>query len=187
MERAREITVAAPFARLDVWEAGVCRRCNAVAANPMIRAYFMAVSRLGDGPLWYAMLALLPLVLGPKALLPSLHMGLTALLGVLIYRAAKNLLTRERPFAAQRGVTAITKPLDRYSFPSGHTLHAVAFSVMLAHYLPGLLVVTLPFTLSVAASRVVLGLHYPTDVLAGALVGSVLALASLAVAGPSLL
>jgi undecaprenyl-diphosphatase len=182
-----EIRLPAQFTRLDAWEAGICRRCNSLARNAVIRRYFTVVSRLGDGIGWYALLALLPVACGSSAILPSLHMGGTALVGVLIYRATKGTLTRERPYASYRDVTAVTVPLDRYSFPSGHTLHAVAFTLMLSHYLPSLLLMVLPFTLSVALSRVVLGLHYPTDVIAGAAVGTLLARASLVVAGPPIL
>ena len=58
------------------------------------------------------------------------------------------------------------------AFPSGHTLHAVAFTlVALAHY-PVLAWLLMPFTASVAVSRVVLGLHYPSDVLAATAIGS---------------
>jgi undecaprenyl-diphosphatase len=114
-------------------------------------------------------------------------MSVTALVGLLIYRLVKGTLTRERPYASQRDVMAVTVPLDRYSFPSGHTLHAVAFTLMLSHYLPALALAILPFTLSVALSRVVLGLHYPTDVIAGAAVGALLARASLLAAGPPIL
>jgi undecaprenyl-diphosphatase len=187
MNRGLTIRAPLPFARLDAWEAGICMRCNALARNSAVRHYFATVSRLGDGVLWYTLLALLPLGFGAAARYASLHMGITALVGVLIYRLAKGTLTRERPFASHRGVTALTAPLDRYSFPSGHTLHAVAFTLMLAHYLPVLLIAVLPFTISVALSRVVLGLHYPTDVLAGAIVGSLLAWASLLVAGAPIL
>jgi undecaprenyl-diphosphatase len=172
-----------PFAALDGWEAGICVRCNRLARRAAARRFFSLASRLGDGIAWYATLVLLPLLQGREALLPSLHMGATALVAVLVYKAIKGALVRERPFNAHREVQAILRPLDRYSFPSGHTMHAVAFTIMLGHYFPALLVVAVPFALSVAASRVVLGLHYPTDVGAGALVGAILAGASILVFG----
>ena len=64
---------------------------------------------------------------------------------------------------------------DDDSFPSGHTMHAVGFSWILMTYYPELGLFVLPFTILVAMSRLVLGLHYPSDVLAGALIGSTIA------------
>ena len=71
---------------------------------------------------------------------------------------------------AQEGV-----PLDRYSFPCGHTLHAVSFSFTCLAYFPELGWVLVPLASLIALSRVVLGLHYPTDVLAGAIIDAALA------------
>ena len=65
------------------------------------------------------------------------------------------------------------------SFPSGHTLHAVSFTVVALAYYPWLAPLLLPFTVGVALSRVVLGLHYPSDVLAATAIGSLLAAVSL--------
>jgi undecaprenyl-diphosphatase len=70
-------------------------------------------------------------------------------------------------------------PLDRYSFPSGHTLHAVSFTWLMAGYFPEWAPVLAGFAVLIALSRVVLGLHYPTDVAAGALLGGGLAMTSL--------
>jgi len=66
-------------------------------------------------------------------------------------------------------------PLDKFSFPSGHTLHAVGFALILAHHFPALAPAVFGFALLVAVSRPVLGLHYPSDVLAGAAIGACLA------------
>jgi undecaprenyl-diphosphatase len=175
----RTLTWPAAFARLDDVEVRLCLPVNAVGRYLPVRGYFAAVSRLGDGIAWYLLLAVLPLVQGAGAIAGSVHMGLTALAGVAVYRFLKARLLRERPFASHRGVRMFTAPLDRYSFPSGHTLHAVCFSVMLATYQPQLLWLVVPFAASVAASRVVLGLHYPSDVLAGGLIGWLLAELSL--------
>jgi undecaprenyl-diphosphatase len=190
MEQRRAVPTVIPalswpaaFARLDEFEVRVCRPANRVARRRYLRRYFALVSRLGDGIGWYAVMAALLMWGGSASLAPVLHMVLTGVLGVLVYKLLKRHLVRERPFFTHRGVRALVPPLDRYSFPSGHTLHAVCGTVMLAHYFPALLWLVVPFTLSVAASRVVLGLHYPSDVLAGAAIGWSLAELSLRAVG----
>ncbi len=130
--------------------------------------------------LGYALMALLPLIYGSAGLLPAIRMALTALVGVGLYKLLKARLIRERPYISLAGVRAGTRPLDRYSFPSGHTLHAVCMSLLATHDFPELRWILWPFTLLVAGSRPVLGLHYPSDVLAGAGLGALLAAASLA-------
>jgi undecaprenyl-diphosphatase len=76
-------------------------------------------------------------------------------------------------------VAAHTLALDEFSFPSGHTLHAVSFSLVAIGYFPWLAVPLLAFAALVAISRVVLGLHYPSDVLVSIVVGVALARVSL--------
>jgi undecaprenyl-diphosphatase len=80
-------------------------------------------------------------------------------------------LVRERPYIGLIGIDCAMPPLDRYSFPSGHTLHAVGFTTVAVTAFPALAALLVPFAVLVAASRVILGLHYPTDVLAGAAIG----------------
>jgi undecaprenyl-diphosphatase len=138
------------------------------------------VSRLGDGVIWYALLLSLPLLHGRAALRPVLVMALIGFIGVVLYKLLKHTLVRERPFITHSGISLHGAPLDRYSFPSGHTLHAVAITWQAVAHFPELGWVLVPFTSLVAASRVVLGLHYPTDVLVGAAIGGLLAQLGLA-------
>jgi undecaprenyl-diphosphatase len=148
-----------------------CLSLNRWGARPAALRFFGAVSRLGDGAAWYALIALLPLAFGPSAAAASLHLGLAALVNVALYRTLKGWTRRPRPFRRLGAIKAHVAPLDEFSFPSGHTLHAVTLTLIACWYFPVLAVVLVPFALAVAASRVVLGLHYPSDVLAATLIG----------------
>jgi undecaprenyl-diphosphatase len=164
--------------RFDRGEQALCRRLNRISRYPPVRRLFVVVSRLGDGMFWY--LLMLVLVLSSEhAALAAVQMAATGLVSVGLYRQLKNRLVRERPCVAHAGIEAGTAPLDRYSFPSGHTLHAVCFTTLATARVPELAVVVVPFALLVSASRVVLGLHYPSDVVAGALIGASMAAVSL--------
>ncbi len=159
------------FEIADQREYLLCQSINRAVRYRPIRGYFRLVSRLGDGWFWYALILALP-VLAPSAGVGlALLMALTGLTCTLTYKLLKHWLIRERPFISFPAIDCATPPLDRYSFPSGHTLHAACFQVMLCLTVPVLAWLVLPFTLSVAASRVILGLHYPSDVAAGALIG----------------
>lgn len=160
-------------------EHGWCVRVNGVCARRGSRALFATVSRLGDGPAWYALMAALVLFDGWAGLAASAHMAATGALALALYKLLKRWTRRPRPFASDARIRAWVAPLDEFSFPSGHTLHAVAFSVVAIAHVPLLAWVLLPFTAAVAASRVVLGLHYPSDVLAATGIGMGLAGVSL--------
>jgi undecaprenyl-diphosphatase len=117
----------------------------------------------------------LPLCYGMEALEVVAQMLLVGGIGVLFYKGVKSRTYRPRPFKAHNGLTWPVPPLDKYSFPSGHTMHAVAFTTILITHYPALGWVTIPFAVLVALSRVVLGLHYPSDVLVGAFSGYLMA------------
>jgi len=160
-------------------ESNWCVRANGWAARNGWRSYFAAVSRLGDGLFWYALMAVMILLDGMPGLRASVHLAATGVIALTLYKLLKRWTRRPRPFASDVRIRAWVAPLDEFSFPSGHTLHAVAFTlVALAHY-PLLAWLLIPFTASVAISRVVLGLHYPSDVLAATGIGAALAALSL--------
>ena len=161
-------------------EGGICLRINRLSQRRWIRAFFSMISRLGDGGFWLAAGIALLVIQGKAGFGPFVQMFATAIAGVLIYKLLKNRLVRERPYINHGDILCGTAPLDRYSFPSGHTLHAVSLTIMLAHFEPLLLPIALPFAVLVALSRVILGLHYPSDVVVGAVIGASLAGTSLA-------
>lgn len=165
--------------RFALHDAGWCLRSNRWCARRGVLRYFAGVSRLGDGAFWYALMLGLVAFDGLDGLRAALHMAATGIVALLLYKRLKRWTRRPRPFARDGRIRAWVAPLDEFSFPSGHTLHAVSFTlVALAHY-PQLAWLLVPFSASVAASRVVLGLHYPSDVLAATAIGSALAGASL--------
>lgn len=166
--------------RLDALEHRLCITLNRTSRHQAVRLLFKAVSRLGDGVFWYALMGALALIGGAAGQRAALQMGLTSLVGVALYKLLKQRLVRERPFITHGDIFCAGTPLDRYSFPSGHTLQAVLFTTLALAWFPTLAGLLLPFTLLVALSRMVLGLHYPSDVLCGAALGWGLAELSLA-------
>jgi undecaprenyl-diphosphatase len=163
------------MARVDAAEYNLCRRLNRGASFKFPRRLFQVASRLGDGIIWYILILGVPLLYGPSAIRPAIVMASTGILGVLLYKVLKRVFVRERPFITHAAIDLAMPPLDRYSFPSGHTLHAVSFTWQLTAHFPEMGWFLIPLAALIASSRVVLGLHYPTDVLAGAAMGALLA------------
>ncbi len=165
-----------------VWDETWCLRLNRASGVRWIRALFRAVSRLGDGVFWYVLMGGILLTNGSAAAGPVLRMVAVGAVGLAVYKWLKKRTSRPRPYQVRAAIRPGADPLDQFSFPSGHTLHAMAFAVLMTAYHAPLAWLVWPFMFLVAASRVVLGLHYPTDVLAGAAIGAALAFAALALA-----
>lgn len=157
----------------------LCVVANRWGARSTVGTFFGAISRLGDGIFWYTLMAVLALFGGVHGAFAALQMLLTGGIALALYRWLKRCTRRPRPFRGCHGVIARVPPLDEFSFPSGHTLHAVSFTIVAVAAFPALAPLLVPFTALVAASRVVLGLHYPSDVLAATAIGGMLGAASL--------
>lgn len=164
--------------RLAAWDRSLCLRCNSACRFTGLRFVFVVASRLGNGAFWYVLMAAMLAWGGDHALAAVLHMVGAGFVCTLVYKSLKHGTARARPYMAQTDITLFAAPLDKYSFPSGHTLHAVAFTLIALGYYPGLFWLLAPFCVLVALSRVVLGLHYPSDVIAGAALGAAVAVVS---------
>ena len=168
------------LARLDLDATTGSNRAN---NQRQCRVVFAWASRLGDGWLWYALAIALLVVEGFAAVPVVVAMAAAGVVGTTIYAALKRGIRRPRPSTVRAGLTLTVAPLDRFSFPSGHTLHAVAFSVVVAAHAPALAGLLWAATACIAASRLILGLHYPSDVLAGGALGAALGWLAVVVAG----
>ena len=84
----------------------------------------------------------------------------------------KNIVARTRPYEVIEGLTSVIGPQSDFSFPSGHTAASFAFATVILltapkkYSIPTLIVATL-----IALSRIYLGVHYPTDILGGIVIG----------------
>ncbi len=92
--------------------------------------------------------------------------------GVAIFLALKKMIGRKRPSSPQVGDWSKLLPPDRFSFPSGHSITAFAIILPVILSYPSLTAGLLSLAVSIAASRVVLGMHFLSDVVAGCLIGA---------------
>ncbi|MDM3870442.1 phosphatase PAP2 family protein [Porticoccus sp. W117] len=92
-----------------------------------------------------------------------------------IYFALKNGLKRDRPAEALPEFKSFIIPSDKFSLPSGHTSAAFLMAGILCHLFAPLVWPLYTWASLVGASRVFLGVHFPTDILAGAIMGSSIA------------
>jgi undecaprenyl-diphosphatase len=156
-------------------EVAVCGAFNRVSRPRKVKNFFVFISKAGDGGVWYVVILALPFLYGQSGVVTSWDMIRVAFVNLLLYKVVKQVAGRARPCAMDANITVGTAPLDQYSFPSGHTMHAVAFSMVATAHHSELTWVFVPLSSLIALSRLVLGLHYPTDVIAGALIGGYVA------------
>lgn len=157
--------------RINALDLALCLKCNRVSRHALLCHFFRIVSRLGNGVFWYSLMSVMLVVDGLDGITSVSRMILAGLACLAIYKYLKTRTSRPRPYQVYTAISAAAPALDRFSFPSGHTLHAVCFTTIACSAYPQLAPVLWPFTALVAISRPVLGLHYPSDVLAGALIG----------------
>src|SRR5438477_7248275 len=165
------MTLSRATARLSAPDYFLMVRLNRWRPPRWIRVWMLAATRAGDGWLWWCCgLAVLASndVARYQAILAA---ALAVLAGTLSFKVLKRAVGRKRPCAIEPHCWATLLPPDQFSFPSGHSITAFAVAVSLGYFYPPLLAGLLFCAASVAVSRILLGLHFLSDVLAGSALG----------------
>jgi undecaprenyl-diphosphatase len=154
------------------------RRVHRWRAPRWFRILMIVSTRGGDGWLWYA-LGLILLFYGGAHRYAAVGSAVSAAaVGIFLFRILKHSSRRKRPCEIEPHCWASILPPDKYSFPSGHSITAFAIATTIGLFYPQLQGCLLVIAFLIAGSRIILGMHFLSDVLAGSVIGAMLGLAS---------
>jgi undecaprenyl-diphosphatase len=159
---------------IDAHDRSLMHRLNGWQPPMWVRAWMLAATHAGDGWLWYSLGIAILLFGGQQRFMAASAAAIAGAGAVGLFSILKPMTGRKRPCAIAPNSWASLLPPDQFSFPSGHTMTAFAVTTPLYLFYPPLLPLLLFAALSVAASRILLGMHFLSDVLAGSLLGAVL-------------
>jgi undecaprenyl-diphosphatase len=146
-------------------------KVNGWRAPRWIRLWMICATRGGDGWLWYAMGVIILLFGGRQRLFAVGEAGAAVSVGILLFIKLKRLFNRRRPCSMEPHCWARLLPPDQFSFPSGHSITAFAVATPLMLHYPSLMWGLIFCAVSIAVSRIMLGLHFLSDVIAGCVLG----------------
>jgi undecaprenyl-diphosphatase len=164
---------------IDRRDRRLMRRMNRWRAPRWIRYWMIAATRMGDGWAWYGLAMMLMAFGGPQRFAAIAASGSAAIVGIAVFKALKTLSQRPRPCQLEPHCWSKVLPPDRFSFPSGHTMTAFSIALVVSYFYPSLEGLLFFLALSIGVSRIVLGMHFLSDVLAGMVLGVALGCASI--------
>jgi len=165
--------------RIVAFDTALYFRCLATGKLPAIPILSRMISRLGDGG-FYLLIGILLAGFEPANGMDFLQTGLMVFaLELPLYLFIKQAFKRDRPCDRFIDIEPIITPSDKFSFPSGHAAAAFVFASILSYYYPVIIPVAYTIAMLIGLSRVLLGVHYPSDIVAGALLGGGCALIGL--------
>jgi undecaprenyl-diphosphatase len=163
------------WSKLDSWELGAVRRCAALGQRRFIGPCTRIINMLGDG--WIYLPIGIVLSLSGTSGRKAAETAVAALIvGHLVHASLKRCFVRLRPFERDRSLAPIGNVIDRYAFPSGHCMSMVCVGLPIVHLVPILWAILLPNLLVISVCRLIAAHHYPSDVIAGLTLGTIVAL-----------
>jgi len=159
---------------IEIRDHRIMHRIHGWRAPHWVQLWMICATRGGDGWLWYAMAVVVLLFGGPERYLAVGSSFLAAGAGIAFFLWAKRVTGRRRPCDIQPHCWSTLLPPDKFSFPSGHTITAFAILTPLTTVYPNYSIEFSFIAVSIASSRIILGMHFLSDVIAGAVAGSLL-------------
>lgn len=170
--RLRELRVTL-VASLQAIDLRIVYQVSRVAQTPSLQMTAINITRLGNFWIYPLLLAVSAPILGAPCVEIFIAASITATLLHIICYGLKRYFSRRRPFQVVPELAHTTETLDAHSFPSGHTMTMAGVMTPTVIVWPMAVLPALILIISMAWSRVATGHHYPSDVLAGAIIGIV--------------
>lgn len=156
---------------VTTWDASVITAIYENVHSAFLTMFFRIVTLLGEGGIFWIAVAVI-LLFFKKTRRSGICIGASLLIGVIVGNGIiKNVVARPRPYDAIAGIASVVSHLSDYSFPSGHSLCCFEAGTALAMNRTKWAIPAYVGAVLVAVSRLFLFVHYPTDVICGALLG----------------
>lgn len=154
------------------FECKVFQQINSHFDKRMMNLFFRTITQIG-GALFISVTTLLLVVFSSnQTRLTAISSAAALALSHIPVQLVKKLFPRKRPYLQIETTKILPNPLKDHSFPSGHTTAVFSVIVPFMIQIPSLAAILFPLGLSVGISRIYLGLHYPSDVIAGGILGA---------------
>ncbi len=160
---------------MNSFEIGILDFIRETFSTRFLDVFFSTITRFADHGIGWIVLSVL-LIAFKKTRKMGISMGLALIIGYITGNMfLKNVIGRVRPYDFAGNIDLLVDRLSDFSFPSGHTLCSFegAFAVFIRNKKWGIAAIV--FAILIALSRLYLYVHYPSDVLVGALMGIAIA------------
>ncbi|MCQ6275044.1 phosphatase PAP2 family protein [Bacillus sp. V3B] len=154
------------------FECRIFKEVNRHFDKKILNLFFRSITHIGGAVFTIISTILLILFSTDQTKLTAISSAFALAISHLPVQFVKKLFPRKRPYLTIEKTNVPSNPLKDHSFPSGHTTAIFSVIIPFVLFLPSLSFILIPLGIFIGLSRIYLGLHYPSDVMAGGLLGT---------------